>query len=165
MLKCLHERCRNLPETVNNFIIGSGIIGLWILGIITVICVVLLCIGISLGCIYVFVGMMPALIVVAADPYAANLMRNYTLPCPINVIYRDVPCSFWTFSLEISTWFIIIVVGGTLIITYIFCIVISIYGCNNYIKNKWAKIVDVIFAPSSGTTQQIPSQQLQTPKV
>ena len=162
MLDRLHKCCRNFPQKVNGFINGIGICSCWtIVVILPSIGFVLLCIAAILGCIYV-AGLIPAAIVFSSDPYVNEIMRNNTLPCPINVIYRNVPCSVPSFGLEIATWIIICIVFLALLGICIFCIANSIYHCNFLIMDKWGKIVDVIFTTSSSQQTSQMTQATQT---
>ena len=158
MLDRLHKCCRNFPQMVNDLIQGIGFCSFWTIvavipTIIATIGLVLLCIATILACIYV-VGLIPAAIVFSSDPYVKEIMRNNTLPCPINVIYRNVPCSVPSFGLEIATWIIICIVVLVLMAMCIFCMGIGIHQCNFLIMDKWGKIVDVIFATPSTSSQQ-----------
>ena len=164
MLDRLHKCCRNFPQKVNGCIQGIGFCSFWTIVVgIPIIGYVLLCIVTILACIYV-VGLIPAAIVFSSDPYVKEIMRNNTLPCPINVIYRNVPCSVPSFGLEISTWIIICITVLVLLGICIFCMGIGIHQCNFLIMDKWGRIVDVIFETPSSSSQQT-SQMTQKTKV
>ena len=130
MLNCMYKHRCNFPQIINGF---------WnFISVITFICLLLVGTIIILGCIYVITGMIPAVFVLAVDPYVQNLMGNKTHPCPINIIYKDITCSVFSFGFEIFTWFIICVPILILIAICIFCIIFSIYRCNSVIKDKCA---------------------------
>ena len=136
MLNCLYKRCCNFTQPANSFINSIRFFPRAI-SVITFICLLLVGIVIIFGCIYVITGMIPAVFILAVDPYVQNLMKNNTLPCPINIIYKDITCSVFSFGFEIFTWFIICVSILILISICIFCI-FSIYRCNSVIKDKCA---------------------------